>query len=146
MTTARRAIEPIQIRLIHVALHELGIQDEEYRALLLTRYFAASCKELTYQEASDFLNNYLVKERGFRVKPKRHGRRPAAPNVVQMVSPQQLALIWRLAADIRWRLHDGRYRMIKKLIGQDRIRTSREAYIVIEALKGMLARQEAPRQ
>ncbi|MDP3012685.1 MAG: hypothetical protein Q8M92_00490, partial [Candidatus Subteraquimicrobiales bacterium] len=70
-------------------------------------------------------------------------RKKTAPNIIQLVSPQQLAKIEHLKADIKWHVHDGYQRWLKKYLKKDRIATSREANNVIEAMKGMRERQQS---
>lgn len=143
-----RKIDRKQITLIKIAQHQLGLEDEQYRALLLMRYFAASCKELTYDEATDLIKHFQT--RGFHIVTKRYGKgqgsrvRGQADNIIRLPSPQQIAKIGHLKEDVRWRLHDGFWRWLKKFLKRDEdkawpalIHTSGEAYRVIEALKGM---------
>jgi phage gp16-like protein len=61
-----KAIDPKQIKLIHVGISRLGIDDGAYRHMLKARYGENSCKRLTYRQADDLLN-YLV-GLGFRIK------------------------------------------------------------------------------
>lgn len=145
-----RPIEPAQVKLIHVGVSKLRMEDETYRHLLKTRYGAGSCKELTYGQASDLLDSF--RRFGFRIKPKGGSRcramceprkrpSPLPANVVLLVSPEQLSMIGRLKGDIRWRVWDGFDRWLKKYFGVEGgmkgIRDSRTATKVIEALKGM---------
>jgi hypothetical protein len=149
-----KPIDAIQIKLIHIAKHQLGLDDEQYRALLLMRYFAASCTELTYDEATDLIKHFQT--RGFHIVTKRYehkkrDKRNRPDNIITLPSPQQIAMIGHLKEDVRWRLHDGFWRWLKKFLKRDEdkawpalIRTSGEAYRVIEALKGMGKRQPLP--
>jgi hypothetical protein len=142
-----RLIERKQIVLIKLAIRGLQIPDSRYREILSDRYWAHSCKDLSYDEASDLIKYFQTM--GFKIITKRYTpRRPyregiKAPNIIQLVSPQQLALIAHLRADITWHVHDGYFRWLKKWLKKDRITTDKEARNVIEALKGMLKRQQA---
>lgn len=136
-----RQINKKQIQLIHIAKIQLGLSDEEYRSILMERYRGCfgSCKDLSYDEATDLINYF--KTLGFKIT-KRYKRRELSPNVIALVSEQQLRLIEHLKADIRWHVHDGFYRWIKAFLKKDKIITSKDAFKVIEALKAMKARQQ----
>jgi len=140
-----KPISKAQIKIIHVALGELKISDEEYRTILSDRYWVNTCKALSYDDAHDLIFNYFV-EKGFRVVTKKYQSvkvsKPRAQNIIQMVSPQQLAKIEHLRADIRWHVHDGFQRWLKKWLKKEKIQTGKDAFRVIEGLKGMLSRQE----
>lgn len=139
---SEKQTDKTQVKLIHIAKTKLGLSDEQYRSIMIERYPGCfgSCKDLTYDEATDLINHF--KSLGFKIITKKHGKKPTAPNMVQLVSPQQLAKIEHLKQDIRWHVHDGYLRWIKKYLKRDHITTSKEANNVIEALKGMLARQQ----
>jgi hypothetical protein len=132
-----------QIVLIHLAKAQLGLSGEEYRALLLQRYpgcFTGSCLELSYQEAHDLIEHF--KSLGFKVKKKARPKTP--PGIPKMVHRNDgiMKRIDHLKADISWHVHDGYERFLKKRFGIERIKTTKEAAKVIEALKAMKARQQ----
>ena len=141
---SKKPIDKIQIKLIHLAKAKLGLDDDKYRLILNQRYWVNSCKNLSYDEATDFIKYF--QSLGFKIVTKRHTRKagikPAPTNIINLVSPQQLALIEHLREDIQWRIHDGYYRWLRKWLKKDRITTAREAFRVIEGLKGMLKRQQ----
>lgn len=127
-----------QKALIHMAVSTLGIDREDYRAMLVERYpscWAGSCTELTYGEASDLIDR--LKAMGFEIK-RRRVRCPK--NVTRLVSRDQLALIARLEDEVAWRLPDGARRFCVKITGRERPATSRDAAKLIEALKNMSSR------
>jgi hypothetical protein len=132
----------MQIKLLHIAKAKLGLSDEDYRTMLSDRYWVNTCKELSYDDATELIKHFQTL--GFKIVTKRysHGARRKAPNIIQLVSPQQLALIEHLRADITWHVHDGYFRWLKKYLKKDRITTEKEARNVIEGLKGMKARQQ----
>jgi phage gp16-like protein len=146
-------IDSKQIQLIHIARKQLGLTDENYRAIISGRSQGKkeSSRELTYQEA-DAVINYMIRL-GFRIKAKyvareqaakrallRKGR--AAGNLFILASQEQLNMINALAGKIRWRFEDGFQRWMKKYIKIDMVRTDDEACKVIEGLKGMLVNQD----
>jgi phage gp16-like protein len=145
--TADKPIDSMQCKLIHIAKAKLGLSDEGYRTMLSERYWVNTCKELSYDDATDLIKHFQTL--GFKIVTKRYAHvrrktdaRRKAPNIIQLVSPQQLALIEHLRADITWYVHDGYFRWLKKWLKKDRITTEKEARNVIEALKGMLKRQQ----
>jgi hypothetical protein len=141
-----KPIDKIQVKLIHIALNKLGLSDEAYRLILNQRYWVNSCLALSYDEATNLIKHF--QEMGFKIITKRFRTSrndKTAPNIIQLVSPQQLKLIEHLRADIRWHVQDGYFRWLKKWLKKDRITTGKEAFRVIEGLKGMLARQQRAR-
>lgn len=136
-------IIPKQIQLIKIAQKDLGLSDEEYRALLLERYdscFVGSCTELSFEEASDLIDYFKTK--GFKVKKKRQPRKP--PNMTTALFPghPMFKKIEHLKADITWRYLDGFKRLAMKVIKKERPATTKEAAKLIEALKGIKANQQ----
>lgn len=148
----KKPIDLIQIKLIKIAQRKLGLSDENYRTILNDRYWVNSCKALSYDEATDLIKHF--QSLGFKIVTKRYGRRAKskehrAPNIIQLVSKEQLSMINHLKEDIRWHVHDGFYRWLRKYLKREEergwtylIKTSREANAVIEALKGMKQRQK----
>lgn len=150
-----KPINKTQIQLIHIAKAQLGISDNDYRILLMERYpnCFGTCKDLSYDEASDLINYF--KSKGFKIVTKRYGRgtspraqkgQYAPTNIIQLASKQQLAKIEHLRADIRWHVHDGYFRWLRKWLKKEKIQTGKDAFRVIEGLKGMLSRQQSKYQ
>lgn len=134
-----------QTQLLHIGKTFLGLPDSQYR-LMLSEYWVKSSVDLTYQEASELLNKMV--KMGFKIITKRYERRAKsrehrAENIIQMVSPQQLAKIEHLRADVRWYVHDGYQRWLRKWLKKEKIQTGKDAFRVIEGLKGMLSRQQS---
>ncbi len=138
-----KQIDNTQKKLIHIAKAQLKLSDEEYRTMLSERYWVNSCKSLAYDDAHALIEHF--KTLGFKVVTKKYERRKTAPNLIRLVSKQQLAKIEHLKEDIRWIVKpDGYQRWLKKYLKQDpaRIATSKQANAVIEALKSMRERQQ----
>lgn len=147
-----KAIDKIQIRLIHVAKSQLKMGEDNYRAMLHAWYGVESSKALTYDQASMLIDE--LKRLGFTLRTKRKApdnpcwpcmprpyREKLPDNIVVLASAQQLRMIEHLAADIQWRRWNGFQLWIKKYFHIDQVKTSIEASIVIEALKNMWKRQ-----
>ncbi|MFB3926405.1 MAG: phage protein GemA/Gp16 family protein [Syntrophales bacterium] len=145
-------INKTQLRLIHIAISQLRLDDVTYRAMLSERFGVSSSKELSYREASELID--FFKKTGFRLRTKRNAPEnpcwPCVPrlyreklpdNVLVLASPQQLRKIEHLAADIKWRHWNGFRLWMKKYFHIEQVKTSIEASIVIEALKDMWKRQ-----
>jgi len=142
-----RKIERKQITLIKIGQAKLELDDDKYRLILNQRYWVNTCKNLSYDDATDLLKHFQTM--GFKIVTKKYNRgqgfkgsRGQAENIIQLVSRQQLALIDHLREDIQWRIHDGYYRWLRKWLRKDRITTSKEAFRVIEGLKSMLKQQQ----
>lgn len=144
-------IDGKQIKLIHIAIAQLKIDDATYRYLLRDRFGAGSSKQLSYGRAHELIEYF--KKLGFEIIPGRPApracrvcaprpKRDSIPdNTVYLVSLQQLAKVQHLREDIRWKYHDGYERWLKKYFGLDKIKLSIEASAVIEALKNMVKSQ-----
>ena len=140
-----RLIEPVQIRMIHVAVGQLGLSDDIYRDILHGHFKVASSKDLTYAQASALIDHF--KKLGFKIvgRDRRSRRNPArrnpARNVTFLPSSMQLDMIDTLATQVAWKYADGFTRWLAKYIKTDKIRTSAQAQRAIEGLKGMLKNQ-----
>ena len=142
-----KPIDKVQIKLIHVAISQIGMGDSTYRMLLQARFGVKSRKELNYEQAGKLIDE--LKRLGFKLKPKRicglcapRPRRDKLPdNVTMMVSRQQMLMVQHLKQDVVWKTRDGYNRWLMKYFGLTVIKTSIEASHVIEALKGLLKSQ-----
>lgn len=144
-------IDPKQIQLIHIARAQLGLTDENYRAIIAgrTQGKKESSRDLTYAEA-DAVINYMITQ-GFVIKQKyvtrergawrRKRQRHLPPDVVLLPTIDQMEMIEALAKKITWRFSDGYERWRKKYMKINRIITADQACAVIEGLKGLLAHQ-----
>lgn len=137
-----KKIDPVQIKMIHVAVGQLGLSDDTYRDILHGHYKAESCKDLSYSQASALIDHF--KTLGFRIKSvgrAPRARRSSARNVTFLPSPVQLQLLNDLAAQVTWKFDDGFTRWLTKYIKTDKVRTSAQAQRAIEGLKGLLMNQ-----
>jgi len=139
-------IRPKQIRLIKIAQKQLGLGDEEYRELLCFRYpdcFKGSCKELSYDQASDLIDHF--KTLGFVIRKKPRKARPKRlPAITDMITRGQRAKINALAGDIQWHAGEtkGLRGFCRRQLGVDHPRTEGEAQRFIEHLKHLRASQQ----
>lgn len=136
-------ISKAQIRLIHLAKDRLGLSYEEYKEILALYGGARSSKELEPKGFFNVMEHF--RELGF---PSRGGdvfehveKKPG--RLIEMVTPDQRALIRRLEDKLGWSGEPDRLeRFIWKRLGIRKLRTKAEAIKVIEALKAMSARKE----
>jgi hypothetical protein len=149
--------EPIskgQIAVIKIAQKELGIEDDDYRSMLIAHFKVSSCTQLTKAQATRLIERFEAL--GFETRNKTPRARGSHPGYVRIRKPQQRldredgklvrlasfeerGKIDALAALIDWEFKDGLKRWMEKRLKIDRVRTSREAYLVIEGLKKMFA-------
>ncbi len=146
-----------QIKLIHMAVKDLGIEDEVYRRLLKDFGNVETSVEMSFRDASRLITHFV--EKGFIIKSKVPRRACAAicrprpkrdeipDNVLFLASPDQLSFIDGLKKLVKWRRADGFERWCFKYFGtktersQQRIIYSPTASSVIEGLKGMYKSQ-----
>lgn len=126
-----------QIQLIHVAKTQLALDDETYRETLEYRYNVTSAKDLTYNQASNFIG--FLSEKGFKFKKKTKPlKAKKADNVIELATPAQHKLIEVLKNNIVWKVENGYELYIQKRLKINKVITKADAFKVINALKGML--------
>jgi len=133
----------MQKKIIHIAKSQLKLDDEAYRSMLRQLFDVATCKDLTMAQADTLIKEFeklgFVRTGGSARRPKWNNsmRRPKAPNIIDLASPQILDMINRVSKDIRWNHQDGLVLWMKKRMGMTSIRTMAEANKVLEGLKAM---------
>lgn len=126
-----------QIQLIHVAKQQLALDDEAYRETLEYRYNVTSAKNLTYNQASNFIG--FLSEKGFKFKKKAKPlKAKKADNVIELATPAQHKLIEVLKNNIVWKVENGYELYIQKRLKINKVITKADAFKVINALKGIL--------
>lgn len=133
-----------QRQLIAIGCSHVGIDADMRHQILFDRYGVDSSTKLSKIQAEDFLRDLAGK--GFKIKPKKPARsrrssdgvarRPGA-GVVRIASQAEHAKIDAVAALVPWRVENGMVLWLQKRFGIDRVRTSMEAWKVIEGLKKM---------
>lgn len=102
-----------QIKLIHTAIHQLGIDDETYRTML-SAYGVTSSKELTYPQARDLIEQ--LQELGFDLKERKYRE--------GMITPRQMAYIkylWRENPNVKHKAVASLEAFVKRITGLDRL-------------------------
>ncbi len=139
-----------QRQLIAMACGHLGIGKTDKQVMLMTRYGVGSTTELTFAQAEELLDDYVRK--GFVIKsekrPYLRRQRPVAGahlkkpgKVTAMASQAELEKIDALAGLIAWRVADGMEKWMQKRFKISKVKTSHDAFVVIEGLKGMFENQ-----
>lgn len=148
-----------QIRIIKMAVRQLGMDDDTYRAMLHQAYGVDSCTLLTIDQADALIDR--LQGQGFAFKPSRkresaikrwsHGQwgggkqrpvgspRKESGKVVSLASVAEIEKINAIAAHIAWRYENGLALFLAKRMGikGGKVRTADEAYRAIEGLKKM---------
>lgn len=126
-----------QLQLIHIAKQQLGLDDETYRETLEYRYNVTSAKDLSYNQASNFIG--FLSEKGFKFKKKaRTLKAKKADNIIELATTRQHRLIEVLKNNIVWKYDNGYELYIQKHLKINKVITKQDAFKVINALKGML--------
>lgn len=127
-----------QLQLIHIAKSQLGIEDDNYRELLEYKYNVTSSKDLTYNQAHNFIS-FLI-QKGFKLtkKVKQPLRATKSDKVIELATPAQYRLIEVLKKNIVWKYDNGYELYIKKRLKLSKVITKQDAFKVINALKAML--------
>ncbi|CAN2041051.1 GemA protein [Candidatus Magnetomoraceae bacterium gMMP-15] len=130
-----RAITKEQIKMIKIGQRDLCIDDATYREMLFNNFHKRTCTRLTRSEAGRLIN--LLKSKGFKPKRKRTASVPRNGNIVKIVSKKELNKIEALSKLIQWRFEDGIRRWMQKRFNIEVVRTSYQAYQIIDGLKKM---------
>ena len=128
-------ITAIQIKLIHIAKHQLNIEDDIYVDILQERYNVSSSTKLSKNEADNLLG--FFKEKGFKSRKKKLSITKNG-KIITLVKTPQLTLIEILKANIVWRNENGYQLWLQKRMKIKKIITMNDAQKVIEGLKGMI--------
>lgn len=148
MDKATRESSKTQRQLIGIACTHLGISKGDKKAMLQERYGKKSATDLSFADAEDLIDDFVA--RGFVIKSNKRrylSRGKSIPgrkrkgSVVAMATQAELAKIDALANLIEWRVENGMARWIKKRFRIRQVKTSYEAFKVIEGLKGMFENQ-----
>lgn len=141
-----------QVRFIKT-VQRRHLPDDEYYEMLEKRFEVTSCKDLSSIQASEVLK--LFKEWGFIDPPKKNvSKKPSKTgkpgkkkrprgnsNVIKLASFQEKQKIKALAALVNWKYANGLSKWMLKHFGIDRVKSSQDAYLVIEGLKKVFENQ-----
>lgn len=134
-----------EIKLIHVARRELGIDEETYRAMLQTVVGVKSSSDLDWQGRKKVLDH--LKAKGFKVKSKAAPKAAAASSAAVDPQYRKILALWSALHDagiVRVNTEAALRIYIKRMTGCADYRFCNGAQVVtvIEALKKWLARTE----
>jgi hypothetical protein len=137
-----------QIKLLHIAPKQLGMDNDAFRAILKDLTGKESRKDLTSGQAGRVIDR-LIEHYGFVIRgakkssqPHRRGIPRATPKVICMATPQELDKIEALIPLIEWRAENGYQSWLEKRMHITRVKTAEESYKTIEGLKKMFEGQQ----
>lgn len=135
-----------EIKLIHVARRELGLDEETYRAMLQLVAGVKSAADLDWQGRQKVLAHFKAK--GFKVKSKSPPRSVVASNAAYDPQYAKIGALWSELHDsgvVRVNTEAALRIYIKRMTGMGDYRFCNGAQVVtvIEGLKKWIARTEA---
>ena len=124
------------IQLIHIAKSQIGLSDEDYRAVLESTAKKTSCSKMTLFELNEVLK--AMKKLGFKVK-KLETREEEIGWDASKAQMDYIKGMWGLVA--RDKSDRALYKFIKRITGADhpRFMTAKDSQKVIIALRKMMA-------
>ena len=124
------------IQLIHIAKSQIGLSDEDYRAVLESTAKKISCSEMTLFELNEVLK--AMKKLGFKVK-KLETREEEIGWDASKAQMDYIKGMWELVA--RDKSDRALYKFIKRITGahHPRFMTAKDFQKVIIALRKMMA-------
>lgn len=124
------------IQLIHIAKSQIGLSDEDYRAVLESTAKKTSCSEMTLFELNEVLK--AMKKLGFKVK-KLETREEEIGWDASKAQMDYIKGMWERVA--RDKSDRALYKFIKRITGADhpRFMTTKDSQKVIIALRKMMA-------
>lgn len=141
---------PGQVQLCRMGQRFLGIDDETYYSVLMSRYGVEHTRELNQEQVADLLDDYkargfeptckpgkIGKKRQKQSYPKRLPRGARSEKVVALATRDEIDKVNAVAALIQWRVENGLERFLAARMGikDGKVRTSQDAYLAIEGLK-----------
>ena len=123
------------IQLIHIAKSQIGLSDEDYRAVLESTAKKTSCSEMTLFELNEVLK--AMKKLGFKVK-KLETREEEIGWDASKAQMDYIKGMWERVA--RDKSDRALYKFIKRITGADhpRFMTAKDSQKVIIALRKMM--------
>lgn len=124
------------IQLIHIAKSQIGLSDEDYRAVLESTAKKTSCSEMTLFELNEVLK--AMKKLGFKVK-KLETREEEIGWDASKAQMDYIKGMWERVA--RDKSDRALYKFIKRITGAEhpRFMTAKDSQKVIIALRKMMA-------
>ena len=124
------------IQLIHIAKSQIGLSDEDYRAVLESTAKKTSCSKMTLFELNEVLK--AMKKLGFKVK-KLETREEEIGWDASKAQMDYIKGMWERVA--RDKSDRALYKFIKRITGADhpRFMTAKDSQKVIIALRKMMA-------
>ena len=133
-----------QKKCIKMAQRRLGMDDEDYRAMLDAQFGVRSCTRLSRRQAHRLIMHLHAGKATDKDRTRRPIKNPAKPRqvdadgtVVTLPTPKQYQFLHDLEREVAWDHADGYRRWLKTCLGLEKVRTRNEASQVIQGLKGL---------
>lgn len=135
-----------QRQIIGMACSHFTFSKEDKKAMLLDRYQKESTTELNYAQAEEVIDDFVSKGFVIRSTKRKYMRRKPftgkkPEKLVALASPAELSKIDAVAGLISWRVENGLQKWMKNRFKIEQVKTSHDAFVVIEGLKGMFENQ-----
>ena len=138
-------VENRHLRLLHVARRQVGIEEDDWRALLMNVAGVESSKDLTLAQFNELVD--ALKRMGFESKPRLGAYLPKNPptNPHDVPTPRQLGKLRALFVDAGIDTAARQQGLCRRVIKQPWPQTRTQATKVIQALKNMVKRRNEDR-
>ncbi len=134
-----------QLKAIWTVGRQLGMDSDRLHEFVFGITGKKSIKALSVSEAAEVIDSLI--EAGARIKKKRKPRRDLPPNVVELVTCDQVQFIKYLEKQLGWQDNPERLKgFLRRIIKREGIRTKQEGIKVIQGLKSMADRKPKQRK
>lgn len=135
-----------QRQIIGMACVHFAMNKDDKKAMLMDRFKEESTTDLSYAQAEDVIDDFVSKGFVIRSTKRKYMKRKSftgkkSGKLVALASPAELSKIDAVAGLISWRVENGLQKWMKKRFKIDQVKTSHNAFVVIEGLKGMFENQ-----
>ena len=150
MNKSNRESSKKQRQLIAMACDYFGMGKVDKQLMLKEQCGQSSTTEITYAQAEAVIDDFVAKGYPIKSKKRRYmtrkrpftgGHKKPNGKTIALVSPAELSKIDAVAGLISWRVENGMEKWMKKRFKISKVKTSRDAFVVIEGLKGMFENQ-----
>lgn len=129
-----------QLKMIWTLARQLGMGSELLHEMIYDVTRKNSLKKLTIPEAAGVIDGLI--DDGAQVLRKRKKRMRVGPNVIELITGEQIRLIEYLVDQLGWDNPNQLTGFNRRVIKKERICTKKEASKIIEGLKAILSRKQ----
>jgi len=137
---SERKITEKQLKMIWTLARQLGMDSELLHTMVFDVTGKDSLKKLTVPEAVGVIDGLV--DDGARIRRKRKKRVKVGPNVIELLTGEQIRLIEYLVDQLGWDNPKQLTGFNRRVIKKERICTIKEASKIIEGLKAILGRKQ----